>query len=203
VLEALKNYLTLASGATSLTRQRAVDAARQLVAQGEATAGQVQTLATDLLATSRSNREALVNLVRGEVDRTLGRLGLATAEEVAALRARLRTLEGGGSTKTASAKRSASASKASKAARPAKATKKTAKKTGKESTARKQPSRAPAKRTVGKRATTRRAPAKRTNAKRASAKRATGKRTTTRRAPVKRTATKRTAAKRSRSRRSR
>jgi polyhydroxyalkanoate synthesis regulator phasin len=93
VRDALKNYLTLASGVTAITRQRALETARQLVSQGEATASQVQTIASDLVATSRSNRESLVGLVRYEVDRGLGRLGLATADEVASLRKRIRTLE--------------------------------------------------------------------------------------------------------------
>ena len=53
----------------------------------------MQTIAVDLVATSRSNRETLINLVRYEVDRALGRLGLATADEVAGLRTQIRSLE--------------------------------------------------------------------------------------------------------------
>ena len=91
--DALRNYLTLATGVTSVTRQRALDTARQLVTQGEATAGQVQAIAGDLVATSRANREILIGLIRYEIDRALSRLGLATADEVAALRAQVHALE--------------------------------------------------------------------------------------------------------------
>ena len=92
--DALKGYLALASGLSEVTRQRAVGAAKALVAQGEATAGQVTSLADDLLVQSRSNREAVTALVKYEVDRALGRVGLASNDEVGALTARIRTLEG-------------------------------------------------------------------------------------------------------------
>lgn len=93
VRDAVRNYLGLASGLTALTRQRALAAARALASGGEATAEQVQGLAEDLLATSRANREAITSLVRVEVERALGRLGLATADEVRALGARLAEAE--------------------------------------------------------------------------------------------------------------
>jgi polyhydroxyalkanoate synthesis regulator phasin len=91
--DALKAYLALASGVTELTRQRAVAAAKALVSQGEATAEQVGGLAEDLLAQTKHNREAVRSLVTYEVDRTLGRVGLASAEEVAQLTERVRALE--------------------------------------------------------------------------------------------------------------
>jgi polyhydroxyalkanoate synthesis regulator phasin len=91
--DALKAYLALASGVTELTRQRAVAAAKALVSQGEATAEQVGGLAEDLLAQTKYNREAVRSLVTYEVDRTLGRVGLASAEEVAQLTERVRALE--------------------------------------------------------------------------------------------------------------
>jgi polyhydroxyalkanoate synthesis regulator phasin len=94
VKDALKGYLALASGLTEVTRQKATAAAKALVAQGEATAGQVTGLADDLLAQSKSNRESLQALVRFEVDKALGRVGLASAEEVTELTARIRSLEG-------------------------------------------------------------------------------------------------------------
>ncbi|MCU1674181.1 MAG: Polycystic kidney disease protein 1-like 3 [Frankiales bacterium] len=91
--DALKSYLALAGGLTDVTRQRATAAAKALVAQGEATAEQVTTLADDLLKQSKSNREAVAALVKYEVDRTLGRVGLATNDEVHELTQRVRTLE--------------------------------------------------------------------------------------------------------------
>ena len=94
VKDALKGYLALAGGLSEVTRQRAVGAAKALVAQGEATAGQVTSLADDLLVQSRSNREAVTALVKYEVDRALGRVGLASNDEVGELTARIRALEG-------------------------------------------------------------------------------------------------------------
>src|SRR3954452_8282444 len=73
--------------------QRATAAAKALVAQGEAAAGSVTALADDLVAQSKSNREAVTALVKFEVDKALGRVGLATAEEVTELTARIRQLE--------------------------------------------------------------------------------------------------------------
>jgi polyhydroxyalkanoate synthesis regulator phasin len=93
VRDALSNYLTLASGLTDVTRQRARAAAKALVAQGGATVEQVGGLAEEILQTSRANRTALVNLVRYEIEHALGRLGLASADEVAALRQRVANLE--------------------------------------------------------------------------------------------------------------
>lgn len=89
----MKSYLTLASGLTEVTRQRAVTAAKALVSQGEATAEQVTGLADDLLSTSRNNREAVLALVRFEVERALTRLGLATGEEVKHLQSKVTALE--------------------------------------------------------------------------------------------------------------
>ena len=91
--DAVKGYLTLAAGLTEVTRERATTAARALVTQGEATVGQVGQLVEDLLEQSRSNREAVSSLVTYEVDRALGRLGLASNDEVAGLLERVRALE--------------------------------------------------------------------------------------------------------------
>jgi len=119
VRDALKSYLELATGFTDLTRQRATAAAKALVAQGEATAEQVTALAEDLLQQSRANREAVTALVKYEVDRTLGRVGLATSDEVGELSKRVRALEAqlrsGGGAKKAPAKAPASKAPAKKA----------------------------------------------------------------------------------------
>jgi polyhydroxyalkanoate synthesis regulator phasin len=93
VRDALSNYLTFASGLTEVTRQRARAVAKALVSQSGATVGQVSSLAEELLQTSRANRAALVSLVRYEVEHAFGRLGLASTEEVAALRQRVADLE--------------------------------------------------------------------------------------------------------------
>lgn len=121
--EAIKGYLALATGLTEVTKQRATSAAKALVAQGEATAGQVQALADDLVAQSKSNREAVVSLVRYEVDKALGRVGLVSKDEVEALQARIKSLESqlrDGAKSPAPAAASAPAKKAAAASAPAK-----------------------------------------------------------------------------------
>jgi polyhydroxyalkanoate synthesis regulator phasin len=55
VRDALKSYLALAGGVTEVTRQRALEAAKALVASGEAAAEQVTSLAEDLLSQTRQN----------------------------------------------------------------------------------------------------------------------------------------------------
>jgi len=96
VRDALKGYLQLASGLTEVTKARATAAARALAVQGEATASQVGALADELLASSRNNRDAVREIVRGEVERAVRGLGLATAAEVRDLADRLSRLERAG-----------------------------------------------------------------------------------------------------------
>jgi polyhydroxyalkanoate synthesis regulator phasin len=91
--DAWRAYLDVALGVTETSRKRALKVAKKLVGRGGATAEQLQSMAEDLVSTSLANREALVRLVRFELDRALGRVGLATAEEVAQLTTRVRELE--------------------------------------------------------------------------------------------------------------
>ena len=91
--EAWRAYLELAIGATDATRKKATKAVRRLVGKGAVSAEQLQNMAEDLVKTSAANRDAMTKLVRYELDRALGAVGLATAEEVAGLTARVRELE--------------------------------------------------------------------------------------------------------------
>jgi polyhydroxyalkanoate synthesis regulator phasin len=91
--EAWRAYLELALGVTEASRKKAQKVAKRLAGRGGATAQQLQALADNLVSTSLANREALTKLVRFEVDRALGAVGLATAEEVADLQGRIRDLE--------------------------------------------------------------------------------------------------------------
>jgi polyhydroxyalkanoate synthesis regulator phasin len=93
VREAVRGYLALATGMTEVTAGRARAAAKALVEQGEATAGQVSALAEELINTSRRNRESLALLVRHEVEQAVKRLGLAPAGDVEELTRRVRELE--------------------------------------------------------------------------------------------------------------
>jgi polyhydroxyalkanoate synthesis regulator phasin len=91
--EAWRAYLELAIGATDATRKKATKAVRELVGKGALTGEQLQTMAEDLLRTSSASREAMANLVRYELEKALGRVGLATADEVNILSAKVRDLE--------------------------------------------------------------------------------------------------------------
>ena len=91
--DAWRAYLEMALGLTETPRKRAQKAVGDLVNRGGATAAQLQGLVEDLLAAGMANREALTNIVRYEVDKALGAVGLATAEEVDELTARVRDLE--------------------------------------------------------------------------------------------------------------
>jgi polyhydroxyalkanoate synthesis regulator phasin len=91
--EAWRAYLDLAYGMTEATTKKATKTVRRLVGKSGATAEQLQAMAEDLLKAGTTNREALTKLVRYELDRALGAVGLATADEVAALTTRVHELE--------------------------------------------------------------------------------------------------------------
>jgi polyhydroxyalkanoate synthesis regulator phasin len=83
----------MALGLTEASRKKASKAVKEALGKGGATAEQLQDLAEELLKTSAANREAMTKLVRSELDRALSRVGLATADEVSELTARVRQLE--------------------------------------------------------------------------------------------------------------
>jgi polyhydroxyalkanoate synthesis regulator phasin len=91
--EAWRAYLELALGVTDATRKKATKTVKRLVGKSVVSADQLQSMAEDLLKTSSANREAMTKLVRYELDRALGAVGLATADEVASLTTRVRELE--------------------------------------------------------------------------------------------------------------
>ncbi len=196
MIEVLKAYLQVASGVGDLTRQRALEAARQALAATPAAAvlpvasagvdgltAQASALADELLAAGRANREMLSHLVRAEVETVVARLGLDGRSdleaELAASRARVRELE-----------------RSLAAATPERATVKRAtvkRATAKQATAKQ----ATTKRATAKQATTSPAAATKATAKRATTKRATARtaKTTPRTAAAKRTTTRSSASK--------
>jgi polyhydroxyalkanoate synthesis regulator phasin len=91
--DAWRAYLEMALGLTEAPRKKAQKVAGDLVNRGGATAAQLQGLVEDLMSTGMANREALTNIVRYEVDRALGVVGLASAEEVSELTSRVKDLE--------------------------------------------------------------------------------------------------------------
>jgi polyhydroxyalkanoate synthesis regulator phasin len=91
--DAWRAYLDLALGFTETSRKKATKVVKKLAGRGGATAEQLQSMAEELVSTSLANREALARMIRYELERGLGRVGLATTEEVTALTARVHELE--------------------------------------------------------------------------------------------------------------
>lgn len=87
--DALRSYLQIATGLTEMTVQRVTEAAKQLVEktgvdldgvpaqvaqQAQTVPGYVQQIADDLFTTGKANRDLLVGVVRGEVEKAMARL---------------------------------------------------------------------------------------------------------------------------------
>ena len=94
----LSTYIQQVSGVTKVTRAKAVETAKSLLAQtgldhAAADAGErVTKLAEEVLAASRANRDLLEKLIKAEVDKAAGRLGFARAEDLEALRTEIAEL---------------------------------------------------------------------------------------------------------------
>jgi polyhydroxyalkanoate synthesis regulator phasin len=91
--EAWRAYLELALGMTEASKKKAQKVAQRLAGKGGATAAQLQALTEDMLSAGAANREGITKLVRTEVERALGKVGLVSSDEVAALTKRVRELE--------------------------------------------------------------------------------------------------------------
>jgi polyhydroxyalkanoate synthesis regulator phasin len=108
---------------TELRRSQARQLASELVAQGQLARDQVSTAVDELVELSRRRSDAFRAVVRNEVQRQLGALGLATKADLAALERKL--------TKATKATAKKSAKKAAeKASKKGPATKSPAKKSG-------------------------------------------------------------------------
>jgi polyhydroxyalkanoate synthesis regulator phasin len=77
----------------SVSSKRPEDLARSLAQQGQATREQATRIARDVVEWSKKNRELITEVVQREVRHQISRLGVATREEISALRKRVRDLE--------------------------------------------------------------------------------------------------------------
>ena len=146
--DSLRAYLALASGLAEVTLEKARQAAREFLAEGvdfnaaastaeHAARGlqdQVSSMAEDLMEQGKANREALIGVVRSEVDKAVGRLGFVREEELAALRAHVMRLEAqiasmAGASATTARAAAASTTSTTRAAKKTAAKKTAAKKT--------------------------------------------------------------------------
>jgi hypothetical protein len=112
VRDAVMGYLQVASGLSDVTKAKANATAKSLLGDGglgaasdKVNVGQVQSLAEELVAASKANRELLLSLVRAEVDRAVAALGLATRDDVLALRRQVERLQREADSAAAPAKR--------------------------------------------------------------------------------------------------
>jgi len=109
VTEAFQSYINMVTGVTKSTQARASATARALFRQAgledvavEASE-RVTKFAEEIMTASRTNRELLQHYVDAEVDKAVGRLGFARAEEVQALRDEVASLRADLDVATASA----------------------------------------------------------------------------------------------------
>ncbi|HIW64219.1 MAG TPA: hypothetical protein H9881_17340 [Candidatus Stackebrandtia excrementipullorum] len=91
--DAWRAYLELALGVTEASRKKATEVIRSLAEQSGAKVEDLQGMAEGLLTAGMANRESLTKLVRYELDRALGKVGLATTDEVEQLKEKVRALE--------------------------------------------------------------------------------------------------------------
>ncbi len=145
--DGLRRYLQAGMALTQITRARADEVVRELVHTGEFERARAQEWVDDLVSKSRERSETLVSLVRGEVSRQLGELGLGRVDEVARRVATILERLPGPYTATGTGRGTAKKAPAKKA--PAK--------------------KAPAKKAPAKKAPAKKAPAKKAPARRVSA----------------------------------
>jgi BMFP domain-containing protein YqiC len=135
--ESVRGYVGLASGLTELTRDRALEAARGLlaipaagIASGGKVAVQAAALADELISAAATNRSDLRALVRSEVDIAITRLGLVSVQklddvqaEAARLRAEVARLRATSATSPAAKTASRTSPAAKTSSRPSTASK--------------------------------------------------------------------------------
>ena len=136
VSEQIQNYVNLVGGLTKATKAKAAEAAQGLLSathlEGVATGAseKVSTLAEEILAASRANRELLAKTISAEVDKAAAKLGFARNEDLDTLRTEVAELRAAVAEQAAraeaaqaeAAKKAAPRKRAAKKAAPAKKT---------------------------------------------------------------------------------
>src|SRR3954453_22640874 len=93
----LKKYVDAGLAFTQMTQQRAEAIVRDLVKAGEVQAEQATQRRNELMERSRENTEKMFETVRREVRDQVRSLGLATQDDIRALRAEVASLKKSGS----------------------------------------------------------------------------------------------------------
>lgn len=103
MLDTMRRYVE--AGREALTPKKAEELARALIQQGQTTADQASRVARDLVEWSRKNSERLRETIRHEVQKQMSKAGVASKDEVDALKRRIRELEAKARSKSAPAAR--------------------------------------------------------------------------------------------------
>jgi len=85
----IERSLLMGLGVLSLTRKKAEAIVDELVKEGETRRDESRALVDKLTAQGEEERTALRQLVRGEVEKVIGPLNLATTADIDALRQQL------------------------------------------------------------------------------------------------------------------
>ena len=93
MLDELRRVALFGSGVAELTRNRAEQIVKDLIARGDIGRGDAGTVVKDLIERSKENRKELTALVRGELQDQIGRLGVATSRDLERLERRVTRLE--------------------------------------------------------------------------------------------------------------
>src|SRR4051812_11404761 len=122
-------YLDAGAEFVAMTRAQARARAKELVGTGQLAQGQVQGFVDDLVDESRKRTDAMLDVVRKEIQRQVKTLGIATKDDLAKLETKLSKQSKPAKQSSGSSKKKAT--KKDSATKPAKATKKKAKKAAK------------------------------------------------------------------------
>jgi polyhydroxyalkanoate synthesis regulator phasin len=87
--ELFKRYLEIGASILGMSRERAENIVKDLVASGEVARGQATKAADWLVERGRAGSEELAEMVRREVRQQVTALGLATSDDIARLEAEL------------------------------------------------------------------------------------------------------------------
>jgi polyhydroxyalkanoate synthesis regulator phasin len=196
MLDAMRGYLHAAGGLTELTRKRAQELAQSLIAASGssstgAVAAQVSSVAEELVNAAKSNRTAVREMVRGEVEVAVARLGLVPATELAKAHRKIAKLEATVAELAREGGRRRAAP-GSAGTGPGRATGATAQRSRPKRSAVKQAAQQAAPKTASKSATATQAPTKRATAKKAATKTTVAKKAATKTTVAKKAATKKT-----------
>jgi len=94
MLDAIRRLLE--AGREALTPKKAEELARALVKEGQVRRDQAARLARDLATWSKRSSERFVETIRREVTRQISKSGMASKEDLEALKRRVRKLEAAG-----------------------------------------------------------------------------------------------------------